>query len=124
MSGSGPTVSMSSIACCAKKTRANPWLPKKEKTNEQQRNPGRLWGADRASHAEDRAPVARSDRAGMGLSHGKRPAATMAGRGPNADAGRCRLRARLAQRRTNQPAGPTAARFRGRAPDAEPDHRV
>src|SRR6185295_14269934 len=124
MSASGPTVLTCSIGYSAKLTQANPSAPKMEKTNDQIRNPGRLWRADRTCDVEDRAPFAGPDRAGVGVSHRERIATPMVGCGPNGDAGWHAVRVRLAQRRTNQPARTTTTRFRRRAPDAEPNHRV
>src|SRR5262249_6535972 len=72
MSASGPTISMCSIGSCAKRTRANLPLRGKEATNDQIRDAGRLWCADRACHVEDPAPFARSDRARLGVSYGER----------------------------------------------------
>ena len=98
--------------------------PEKETTNERTRDPGRLWRADRARHAEDPAPSARPDRARLGLSHRERAAPPVAGGGPDGDEGRRALRARLAQRRAHRPARPAAGRLPRGAPDAEPDHRA
>ena len=61
--------------------RQSPNPQEKEMTNERTRNPGRLWRADRARHAEDPAPAARPHRARLGVSHRERPAPPMAGGG-------------------------------------------
>src|SRR5262245_46524035 len=98
MRGFGPIVSMCSIGSFAKTTRANPSQPKKEKTNDQTSNCGRLWHADRARHLKDRTSAAGSDRAGVGVSDGKRTAAPMVGCGSNADDGGGSVRGSLAQR--------------------------
>ena len=94
------------------------------KTRRRQMNehatPRRLRRTDRADHAEDPAPAARPDRAGVGLSHRKRPAPQMAGGGRDGDEGRRGVRTRLAQRRAHQSARPAAGRLFRRAPHARP----
>src|SRR5271166_1747734 len=123
MSASGPTVWMCSKGSCARRTYAN-LKPPKETTHDRNRDPGRLWRADRARHVEDPAPSARTHRARLGLSHGERSAPPVAGGGPDGDEGRRAFRIRLAERRAYRSARPAAARLLRRAPDAEPDHRT
>src|SRR5271169_458491 len=111
---------MCSNASFAMRTQANPPPPKQERTNERTHDPGRLRRADRACHAEDPTPSARTHRAYLGLSHAERSAPPVAGSRPDGDESRRVVRIRLAERRANRSTRPAAARLIRRAPDAEP----
>src|ERR1700735_3269735 len=106
---------MCSKGSSARRTHANP-PPPKETIDDRTRDPGRLWRADRARHAENPAPSARPDRARVGLSHAERTAPAMAGGGPDGDEGRRALRIHLAKRRADRSAGPAGGRLWGGAP--------
>ena len=100
-SASGPAASTPSSSCCARTTPARPRpanpIPQRRKAMNQAATPEPYGVADRARHAQARAPAARLDRPGLGLSHRKRPAPPMDGGGRDGHARRRDGRAGLAQ---------------------------
>src|SRR6266478_5514864 len=135
MSASGAAAWICWSSCSATRTQANPKNPnprnprrnrdqERERSDECECNPRRLWNADRARHVENAAPAAGPDRAHLGVSDRERQAPQMAGGGQDGVEGRRALRIGLAQRRTHRSARGASGRFRRRTPDAEPDHRA